>query len=75
MLCLITVCPEGIKVAVFDTGLRRGHPHFRHVAVCVVVLASSFLRLCHYVQEMTDWTDDSSSDDEIGHGTFVAGIA
>jgi membrane-bound transcription factor site-1 protease len=46
----------GIKVAVFDTGLRDGHPHFRNV------------------EERLNWTDEPSLGDELGHGSFVAGI-
>lgn len=47
---------KGVKVAVFDTGLRQGHPHFKNIV------------LTH------DWTDENSSEDLLGHGTFVAGI-
>jgi len=47
---------KGIKVAVFDTGLPKSHPHFKNV------------------KDRTDWTDDKSSSDEVGHGTFVAGV-
>ncbi len=47
---------RGVKVAVFDTGMRDGHRAFRHV------------------RERTDWTDEDTLDDKIGHGTFVAGV-
>lgn len=47
---------KGIKVAVFDTGLEKNHPHFRNVVL------------------RTDWTDEDTKDDLIGHGTFVAGV-
>lgn len=47
---------SGVKVAVFDTGLRRGHPHFRKV------------------KERTNWTNERTLDDGVGHGTFVAGM-
>jgi membrane-bound transcription factor site-1 protease len=46
----------GIKVAVFDTGLRKDHPHFRNV------------------RDPTNWTDEPTTDDGLGHGTFVAGV-
>jgi membrane-bound transcription factor site-1 protease len=46
----------GVKVAVFDTGLKAAHPHFKHVV------------------DITNWTDEDTSDDSIGHGTFVAGV-
>lgn len=46
----------GVKVAVFDTGLRRSHPHFKNVI------------------EIKNWTDENTSDDGLGHGTFVAGV-
>ena len=47
---------KGVKVAVFDTGLARSHPHFRRV------------------RERTNWTEEKSLDDSLGHGTFVAGV-
>ncbi|KAI1287806.1 Membrane-bound transcription factor site-1 protease [Halotydeus destructor] len=46
----------GIKVAVFDTGLPRNHPHFKRI------------------KERTNWTNEKSLDDGLGHGTFVAGV-
>ena len=47
---------KGVRVAIFDTGLARGHPHFRRV------------------RDRTNWTDEKSLDDGLGHGTFVAGV-
>lgn len=47
---------NGVKVAIFDTGLSLTHPHFRNV------------------EERTDWTNESTLDDTVGHGTFVAGV-
>ena len=44
-----------VNVAIFDTGLRRGHPHFKNVI------------------DITNWTDEDSTEDGLGHGTFVAG--
>ena len=46
---------EGIRVAVFDTGMRKGHPNFDDI------------------EERTNWTDEDSLEDKIGHGSFVAG--
>nr|CAD7398045.1 unnamed protein product [Timema poppensis] len=46
----------GIKVAVFDTGLAKTHPHFRKI------------------KERTNWTNEKTLDDGLGHGTFVAGV-
>ena len=46
----------GVKVAVFDTGLRKDHPHFRRV------------------KERTNWTNENTLEDGLGHGTFVAGV-
>ncbi|XP_064467779.1 membrane-bound transcription factor site-1 protease-like isoform X2 [Ornithodoros turicata] len=46
----------GVKVAVFDTGLPRNHPHFKRV------------------KERTNWTNEKTLDDGLGHGTFVAGV-
>ncbi|EFO21098.2 hypothetical protein LOAG_07390 [Loa loa] len=47
---------QGVKVAVFDTGLGKHHPHFRQII------------------ERTDWTNEKTADDGLGHGTFVAGL-
>ncbi|XP_022904811.1 membrane-bound transcription factor site-1 protease isoform X2 [Onthophagus taurus] len=47
---------KGIKVAVFDTGLSKTHPHFRKI------------------KERTNWTNEKTLDDGLGHGTFVAGL-
>ncbi|XP_044750367.1 membrane-bound transcription factor site-1 protease [Coccinella septempunctata] len=47
---------KGIKVAIFDTGLSKSHPHFRKI------------------KERTNWTNEKTFDDGIGHGTFVAGV-
>lgn len=46
----------GVRVAVFDTGLSKDHPHFRRI------------------KERTDWTNENTLDDGLGHGTFVAGV-
>ncbi|KAI3781823.1 hypothetical protein L2E82_11849 [Cichorium intybus] len=45
-----------VKMAIFDTGIRSDHPHFRNI------------------KERTNWTNENSLDDNIGHGTFVAGV-
>lgn len=45
-----------MKVAVFDTGLSKYHPHFRKI------------------KERTDWTNENTLNDGLGHGTFVAGV-
>ncbi|KAF7270742.1 hypothetical protein GWI33_016324 [Rhynchophorus ferrugineus] len=47
---------KGIKVAIFDTGLAKDHPHFKKI------------------KERTNWTNEKTYDDGIGHGTFVAGV-
>ena len=47
---------QGVKVAVFDTGLPPSHPHFRNV------------------KDRTNWTNEKTLDDGLGHGTFVAGV-
>lgn len=46
---------ERVRMAVFDTGVRADHPHFRHIV------------------ERTNWTNEETLDDGLGHGTFVAG--
>lgn len=45
-----------VQVAIFDTGLGKGHTHFRRV------------------MDQTDWTDEKTMEDGLGHGTFVAGV-
>ncbi|KAL1517236.1 hypothetical protein ABEB36_001026 [Hypothenemus hampei] len=47
---------KGIKVAIFDTGLSKNHPHFKKI------------------KERTNWTNEKTFDDGLGHGTFVAGV-
>lgn len=49
---------EGVKVAIFDTGLSEKHPHFKPGRV----------------KDRTNWTHEKTLDDGLGHGTFVAGV-
>ncbi|XP_041376922.1 membrane-bound transcription factor site-1 protease-like [Gigantopelta aegis] len=48
----------GIKVAIFDTGLASDHPHFKKGRI----------------KDRTNWTNEKTLDDGLGHGTFVAGV-
>ncbi|KAF9615388.1 hypothetical protein IFM89_023039 [Coptis chinensis] len=45
-----------VKMAIFDTGIRKDHPHFRNI------------------KERTNWTNEDTLNDNLGHGTFVAGV-
>ncbi|KAF7819812.1 subtilisin-like protease SBT6.1 isoform X1 [Senna tora] len=45
-----------VKMAIFDTGIRAKHPHFRNI------------------KERTNWTNEDTLNDNLGHGTFVAGV-
>ncbi|PPR80813.1 hypothetical protein GOBAR_AA39903 [Gossypium barbadense] len=45
-----------VKMAIFDTGIRVDHPHFRNI------------------KERTNWTNEDTLNDNLGHGTFVAGV-
>ncbi|KAL2532647.1 Subtilisin-like protease SBT6.1 [Abeliophyllum distichum] len=45
-----------VKMAIFDTGIRAHHPHFRNI------------------KERTNWTNEDTLNDNLGHGTFVAGV-
>ncbi|KAI8023194.1 Subtilisin-like protease SBT6.1 [Camellia lanceoleosa] len=45
-----------VKMAIFDTGIRSNHPHFRNI------------------KERTNWTNEDTLNDNLGHGTFVAGV-
>lgn len=45
-----------VKMAIFDTGIRADHPHFRNI------------------KERTNWTNEDTLNDNVGHGTFVAGV-
>ncbi|CAH1109617.1 unnamed protein product [Psylliodes chrysocephalus] len=47
---------KGVRVAIFDTGLSKNHPHFKKI------------------KERTNWTNEKTYDDGLGHGTFVAGV-
>ncbi|XP_044021354.1 membrane-bound transcription factor site-1 protease [Aphidius gifuensis] len=50
------VSGDGVKVAIFDTGLAAHHSHFKKI------------------KERTNWTNEKTLDDGLGHGTFVAGL-
>ncbi|XP_014212506.1 membrane-bound transcription factor site-1 protease [Copidosoma floridanum] len=50
------VTGQGVKVAIFDTGLAASHPHFKKI------------------KERTNWTNEKTLEDGLGHGTFVAGV-
>ncbi|XP_022749820.1 subtilisin-like protease SBT6.1 isoform X1 [Durio zibethinus] len=45
-----------VKMAIFDTGIRAKHPHFRNI------------------KERINWTNEDTLNDNLGHGTFVAGV-
>lgn len=80
-----------VKMAIFDTGIRADHPHFRNIKVLyqqaracsflglfLTVLESKFgipfdFLIC-YFQERTNWTNEDTLNDNLGHGTFVAGV-
>lgn len=47
---------QGVRVAIFDTGLPENHEHFKKV------------------KERTNWTNEKTVHDGLGHGTFVAGV-
>jgi len=48
----------GVKVAIFDTGLAEDHSHFKSGRI----------------KDRTNWTNEKTLDDGLGHGTFVAGV-
>ncbi|CAK9822443.1 Membrane-bound transcription factor site-1 protease [Anthophora retusa] len=50
------VTGNGVKVAIFDTGLAASHPHFKKI------------------KERSNWTNEKTLEDGLGHGTFVAGV-
>jgi membrane-bound transcription factor site-1 protease len=47
---------QGIKIGVFDTGLKKSNDAFKNI------------------EEILNFTNEPNGDDELGHGTFVAGI-
>eukprot|EP00892_Ulva_mutabilis_P010988 jgi/Ulvmu1/8261/UM041_0072.1 len=47
---------KNVRVGVFDTGIREGHPHIKNL------------------RERSNWTHENTLSDELGHGTFVAGV-
>ena len=50
---------QNVNVAIFDTGLEEGHPHFKNVIE----------RL-----DFTEDKEHKDPTDKIGHGTFVCGV-
>lgn len=48
----------GVKVAIFDTGLAEDHIHFKKGRI----------------KDRTNWTNEKTLEDGLGHGTFVAGV-
>lgn len=56
ILLSVSVSGNGVRVAVFDTGLAKTHPHFKKI------------------KERTNWTNEKTLEDGLGHGTFVAGV-
>lgn len=46
---------KGVKVAIFDTGLRKN-------------------QYIQNIEEEINYTNEESSDDQVGHGTFVTGL-
>lgn len=56
VLWSLGITGAGVRVAVFDTGLSKSHPHFKRI------------------KERTNWTNEKTLDDGLGHGTFVAGV-
>ena len=49
---------EGVKVAIFDTGIAQKHRHFNGASIPLCV----------------DYTASKTCEDGFGHGTFVAGL-
>lgn len=47
---------EGVKIGIFDTGIKLPHPSMENVT------------------ERTNWTDEDTLEDGLGHGSFVAGM-
>lgn len=47
---------QGVKIAIFDSGLNANHPHFANIS------------------DRINWTHDTTADDLVGHGSFVAGV-
>eukprot|EP00761_Pharyngomonas_kirbyi_P011429 gb/GECH01011454.1/.p1 GENE.gb/GECH01011454.1/~~gb/GECH01011454.1/.p1 ORF type:complete len:1020 (+),score=161.33 gb/GECH01011454.1/:1-3060(+) len=56
---------RNVKVAVFDTGLNKQHPAFAR---------GEGSRQWTNVEEVINYTSESSTEDYHGHGTFVAGV-
>ena len=65
------VTGAGVRVAVFDTGLSKSHPHFKRIKVRKMCIQTD---LYSFSQERTNWTNEKTLEDGLGHGTFVAGV-
>ncbi|KAG6389367.1 hypothetical protein SASPL_150835 [Salvia splendens] len=73
-----------VKMAIFDTGIRANHPHFRKIKVNFMADRNIFVSVLFffalssgkffYYQERTNWTNEDTLNDNLGHGTFVAGV-
>lgn len=68
-----TASDSVIKIAIFDTGLSGSHTHFTYADKNGFYGSTGQKRQVIVVKRI-DWTTDNTLDDEIGHGTFVAGV-
>jgi len=56
---------EGVRIAVFDSGLHPHHPHF---------LRPNSGSDASAIEDSIDWTTDGTVNDLVGHGTFVSSV-
>jgi len=68
-----------VKMAIFDTGIRADHPHFRNIKVIInlkllLLVDDGWVEWWGNLQERTNWTNEDTLNDNLGHGTFVAGV-
>ena len=74
---------QGVRMGVFDTGIRSDHPHVKNIQ-CVAPRLPPWhaspgspcrpTRGAAPIRERTNWTHEPTLEDGLGHGTFVAGV-
>lgn len=65
---------QGVRMGVFDTGIREDHPHVKHIRCVGLQYTNAPTPSTCCRRERTNWTHEQTLDDGLGHGTYVAGV-